>query len=84
MNIRVHIERLILEGLPIDAEHGPAMQAALEAELTRILAERGLAPALQQGGATPYARAGSIRTARADTPAGIGTKIGAALGDLQP
>jgi len=38
MNISLHIERLILEGLPITSNSGPQLQAAVEAELTRLFA----------------------------------------------
>lgn len=38
MNISLHIERLILEGLPITSNSGPQLRAAVEAELTRLLA----------------------------------------------
>ena len=37
MNINLHIERLILDGLPITRQQGPHVQAAVEAELTRLL-----------------------------------------------
>lgn len=42
MNINLHIERLVLDGLPVQAQQGPAIQAALEGELLRLLKERGL------------------------------------------
>jgi hypothetical protein len=38
MSISLHIERLILEGLPVASNSGPQLQAAVEAELTRLLA----------------------------------------------
>ena len=38
MNIELHIERLILDGLPITTAAGEAVQAAIEAELVRNLA----------------------------------------------
>ena len=42
-NIHLHIERLILDGLPIERAQGPHVQAAVEAELSRLLTENGLA-----------------------------------------
>ena len=53
MTIHVHIERLVLDGLPVTHAQGPQVRAAVEAELARWLAERGLAPGLAQGGAAP-------------------------------
>jgi hypothetical protein len=42
MNIYVHIERLILDGLPVEITHGPIVQTAVETELSRLLAEQSL------------------------------------------
>jgi hypothetical protein len=38
MNVHLHIDRLILEGLPAEASHGELIRAAVEAELARLLA----------------------------------------------
>ena len=43
MNINVHIERLILDGLPVKGSDGSIIQAAVETELSRLLGEQGLA-----------------------------------------
>ena len=45
MNIKLHIERLVLDGLPVTRSQGPLVQAAMEAELARLMAEGGLAGA---------------------------------------
>ena len=45
MNLSLHIERLVLDGLPVTAGHGASLQAAVEAELGRLLASGLLAPA---------------------------------------
>jgi hypothetical protein len=42
MNINVHIERLILDGLPVDGRQGSVLKAGVEAELVRLLGEKGL------------------------------------------
>lgn len=85
MNVHLHIQRLILDGLPLDTAQGPAVQAAVEAELVRLIAERGLVPTLQQGGALAYVRGGEINSARSDTPDSLGEKIGRAVhGGLHP
>ncbi len=41
-NVELYIEHLVLHGLPYDQRHRVA--AAVEAELTRLLAEQGLPP----------------------------------------
>lgn len=85
MNVRLHIQRLTLDGLPLDAGQGPAVRAAVEAELKRLIAERGIGPALERGGALAYVRGGELDSARGDTPASLGEKIGRVVhGGIQP
>lgn len=74
-NIHLHIERLILDGLPIERAQGPHVQAAVEAELTRLLAGNGLASDLQGGGAVPNLNVNAIQLAAGSGPAQIGTQI---------
>lgn len=59
--IRVNIERLVLEGLPFTRAQGPQVQAAVESELSRLLAQGGLGQVLASGGAVPSVRAEGIR-----------------------
>jgi len=75
MTINLHIERIILDGLPLEAHHGPIVRAAIEAELARLLAAQGLPPALHAGGALPALRAAPIAIADAATPDAIGQQI---------
>lgn len=51
MNINVHIERLILDGVSVAPSQRPLLQAALEAELGRLLTEGNLGVELRSGGA---------------------------------
>jgi hypothetical protein len=74
MNINLHIERLILDGLPMERHQTPHVQAAVEAELSRLLSENGLAADLQVGGAIPTVSGSGIQLADSD-PAQIGTQI---------
>jgi hypothetical protein len=87
MKINVHIERLILDGLPIERRDGPAVQAAVEAELARLFNSGQLAPALLSGGAIPSLRADSIELKETVSPNGLGQQIAQAvhgsLGDSQ-
>ncbi|MGB9176690.1 MAG: hypothetical protein WCB46_08150 [Methanoregula sp.] len=53
MTIRVHIDRLVLDGVPVQRHEGPAVQRSLEKELARLLAEGGLSADLASGGAYP-------------------------------
>jgi len=40
MNINFHIERLILDGVPIMSDQSDSLQAAVETELTRLVADK--------------------------------------------
>ncbi|HEY1630533.1 MAG TPA: hypothetical protein VGF56_04420 [Rhizomicrobium sp.] len=42
MKIELHIDRLVLEGLPISTAKRAALGAAIERELTRLIAAGGL------------------------------------------
>jgi len=75
MNINVHIERLILDGLPIEVGQGALVQAAVEAELARLLAEGSIAPGPQSGGALPSIRADAIQLMAQSSPAQMGQQI---------
>ena len=41
MIVNLHIERLVLDGLPVGSHEGPLVQAAVSAELARLFAEGG-------------------------------------------
>ncbi len=74
-HIQLHIERLVLDGLPIESGQAPHIQAAVEAELTRLLIENGLASHLQTGGAMPRLNVNAIRLTPGGSPAHIGQQI---------
>jgi hypothetical protein len=78
MNISLHIERLILDGIAVSPGEGPQLQAAVEVELARLLAEGGLSPALLGGGAVPSVRAGDIQLAGERDAVGLGRQIAGA------
>ena len=61
MTIRVHIERLVLDGVHVAPAHRLPLQAAIESELTRLLAERGLAGGVAAGGATACMSGGTVQ-----------------------
>ena len=42
MNINIHIERLVLDGLPVAGPDSSIVQVAIETELARALAGQGL------------------------------------------
>jgi hypothetical protein len=73
MSINLHIERLILNGLPISRTQGTLVQVAVETELARLLADQGLSHSL--GGAVPYLKANSIAVTGEHKPAQLGCQI---------
>lgn len=79
MNINLHIGRLIVDGLPVARHQRASLQAAIEAELADLLVAGDLAPGLQEGGAVPLARGGSIRLSGEDGPAEMGRQIAQAV-----
>lgn len=79
MRIELHIERLVLDGLPLTRADGALVQAAVEAELARLLAEGGLGPGLLAGVALPSLRVDAVQLAAGSSPAQIGQQIGRAV-----
>ncbi|HEX3184542.1 MAG TPA: hypothetical protein VHQ94_07085 [Pyrinomonadaceae bacterium] len=75
MNINLHIERLVLEGLPLSRAQGPLVQRAVELELARLFAGTGMGPAFTSGGTVPRASGGAMQFAREATPGQLGTQI---------
>jgi len=78
MSVRLHIEHLVLDGLPLEAADGPAVRTAVEAELTRLLTESGLGPGLRNGGAYDAAPGAELRLSPTPGPGAVGRQIGAA------
>jgi len=77
MNIRLHIERLVLDALPVTAREGVQIQNALETELARLLAADGL-PGLT-GAALNHLSCGQIPLASGSKPAQTGNQIAQAV-----
>jgi hypothetical protein len=75
MNINLYIERIVLEGLPVEPGQRHLVQAALEAELARLIGENGLPPTLTSGGAWPTLRADGFGMTKETSPAQIGQQI---------
>ena len=71
MKINLHIERLVLEGLPLSSAQGPVVQLAVQQELTRLLLSNGIGPGLISGGTMPHAAGGATEA----SPRQMGTQI---------
>jgi hypothetical protein len=79
MKINVHIERLVLEGLPVSISQTPQIRFAIQMELVRLLASAGVSDELRGGIAVPRVRAGAIQLGPRDQPANLGHSIAQAV-----
>lgn len=79
MKMSVHIERLVLQGLPVTTLEGSLLQRAVETELARLLKTRGLSRELEGGGALPRVGAESVQLAKENPPAKLGEGIAKAV-----
>jgi len=79
MNLRVHMERLVLDGIQLAAADRPRLQAAVEQELAALLARGGLHPAWLSGGATPVVRGGAFSLAPGTGAVKLGEQIARAV-----
>ncbi len=79
MKIHIHIERLVLDGLPIDRLSGPIVQQAVQAELSRLFADGGTSSSLQSMGAVPSLRTEPIGIRSGMQPSAIGQQIAHAI-----
>ena len=74
MNIKLHIERLVLDGVNIAPGQRHLLQASVETELTRLLNNGGLAPSLVEGIALPRISTSGIQLT-SNNPTQIGQQI---------
>ena len=75
MNINLHIERLILDGVDIAPGQRHLLQGAVEAELTRLLTTGGLSPDLVGGVAVPRISAGNMQLRAGNNATQLGQQI---------
>jgi hypothetical protein len=82
VKIDLHIEELVLEGFRPTDRH--RIGAAVESELARLLAERGLPPGLAQGADLPRLDVGSFTAKPGARPEAMGAQVaGAVYGGLK-
>jgi hypothetical protein len=74
MNIHLHIERMVLDGLPVSGGEAANVQAAVEAELARLLAGELVAP--HSSSAVGTVAGGEIRIPPRMTARQLGGEIG--------
>ena len=79
MKINIQIERLVLDGVAVERSGGAAIQRAVEAELTRLLAEHGLSGDFQKSLAAPRVPGGTMRLTADARPGPLGERIARAV-----
>ena len=79
MKVNLHIERLVLDGLPISHSQGALVQRAVEAELSQLLKAGALSPELQGGAALSSVEAANIEMKANSNPARLGQQIASAV-----
>lgn len=79
MNVRLHIERLVFDGLPVSDAAMPHVRAAIEAELTELIARGGLAAGLGGNQVLPLLRGAELQMPAGLDDAGLGRQIALAL-----
>jgi hypothetical protein len=75
MKINLHIERLVLEGLPLNRAQGPLVKRAVEVELARLFGGGVIATGLRSGGSIPHAAGSPLQFASEVSPRQLGTQI---------
>jgi hypothetical protein len=77
MKINVHIERVILDGVP--ADHLRLVAQGIEKELTLRLMNDGISPEARKAGAVAYGSGSEIEIGRKSYPATLGAQVGGAV-----
>ena len=75
MNVNLHIERLVLEGLTLSGHDAARVEQAVQAELTRLFAHNEAAASSLASAAVPSVKAAPFHMCRADDPPRLGSAI---------
>ena len=75
MNINLHIERLVLDGVNIAPGQGQLLRAGVETELARLLTGGGLAPSLAEGINLSRVYTDGIEITGNNNPAQLGRQV---------
>ena len=77
-HVNLHIDRLILDGVPLDGLDADVLSNEVRLALASVLAARGLRGSIAAGGAWDSIRGAEIAAAEAH-PDGLGTRIAHAI-----
>lgn len=79
MNLKLHIDRLVLDGFSLSAAQAAAVKAALQAELVRLMKQHGVSTDLQHRQFIPQLRPAPFQPAREASPHVLGRQIARSL-----
>ncbi|MBS0150786.1 MAG: hypothetical protein JSR31_07570 [Nitrospira sp.] len=79
MNVRLHIERLILDDLPLRGSQRGLVQGAVEQELVRLIKAKGVGTDTMTGGARASVHPTAMHMSEGMSPIHIGKQIAQAV-----
>jgi len=79
MNINLHIERLVLEGVGVKLHQKNEMKVAVEAELRQLLINQGIGSTMESSSNCQLVKGDSISIENISKPTSIGHQIGSAV-----
>jgi hypothetical protein len=79
VNINLHIDHIVLEGLDISWRERSLLQTAVETELARLIGENGLEPGLLSSGSLAAVAGGSVQLSEQPDPIALGRQIAQAV-----
>lgn len=77
--INVHIERVVLDQVPVSAGERSLFQATIETELKRLLRIHGLSDELRKGVALAHVRTGAVQIGKEGGPVKLGADVAGAV-----
>ena len=79
MNINLHIDRLVLDGVSVAPHQRADLKAAVEVALRQQLANQGIGSAMQMNSHHRLVSGGSISVENSHKPVSLGQQIGNAV-----
>ena len=79
MNVRIHIERMVLEGSAMTKSDAQRLQASVESELVRLVKNGTLSREMLTGGAFQRISVPAVPEHAAHAPSGLGRQIARAV-----
>jgi len=76
VNINLHIERLVLDGVSVERHQQAELKAAVETELGRLLMSNGIGPGVQSSNRFRVVSGDLISIDNTHKPASLGQQIG--------